>query len=756
TIVILPPNTVPMPAEPWDTSSAFVVSGVVRYACLDHPKETGRIAIKLVALLIAFFAAAFFASSLHAQTPPTCANLIGGELMPIPTIDRDDIKNQVRGTLVTSGEKQLIAFIKPPRVTGEIRKENLTCVPQWVRTYRKDAPATSQAADAPVTLPQPGPIIRARVGDLVEMTFLNLIDPLNFPNTDTGKCDEVQNDAGPVYPQTDTFPNCFHGSVFTNVHYHGTHTSPNSTGDNVFLEVVPSPRARNAARTPAVTAESVKADFAKFFGDCESHLNLDDSPQQWPKIWTDLPENYRTTQDKLLLENQKVLYDANQSAKANGAFPQNYVGAFPYCYRLPVYTSTKFPPESFVEERTAHTEGAGSTEHDESLNPRRKLLMGQAPGTHWYHAHKHGSTTLNVSNGMTGVMIVEGVYDDEIAAAYKAAGGIKEKVIVINQIGVTPKREGGSEQQQGPYLSVNGRLQPTITMQPGEVQMWRIANTSSRSGALFFEVPAGVTWRQLAQDGVQFTDDNYKNSENKGFLLASGNRADLLVKAPARKNATLPLTVTSTTGPSRNNNQVLLNVMTGDTARDMPLMDRKDAFFPPFLTNIQDKEITGHKTLVFRTERDPNAPRFATHSIDGRQFSGEVGALVLLNQIEEWKIVNESYGNEAIAHPFHIHINPFQVVEVFDPNEKLEDGTTPRYTTGTPGEKQCRIDVNDPSTWKPCANVPAPRDNWWDVFPIPAGNTFNNVKVPGYFKLRSRFVDYSGYYVIHCHILAHE
>jgi FtsP/CotA-like multicopper oxidase with cupredoxin domain len=28
--------------------------------------------------------------------------------------------------------------------------------------------------------------------------------------------------------------------------------------------------------------------------------------------------------------------------------------------------------------------------------------------------------------------------------------------------------------------------------------------------------------------------------------------------------------------------------------------------------------------------------------------------------------------------------------------------------------------------------------------------------VPGYFKMRSRFVDYTGQYVIHCHILAHE
>jgi hypothetical protein len=32
----------------------------------------------------------------------------------------------------------------------------------------------------------------------------------------------------------------------------------------------------------------------------------------------------------------------------------------------------------------------------------------------------------------------------------------------------------------------------------------------------------------------------------------------------------------------------------------------------------------------------------------------------------------------------------------------------------------------------------------------------NQIVVPGYFKMRSRFVDFSGYYVIHCHILAHE
>ena len=41
--------------------------------------------------------------------------------------------------------------------------------------------------------------------------------------------------------------------------------------------------------------------------------------------------------------------------------------------------------------------------------------------------------------------------------------------------------------------------------------------------------------------------------------------------------------------------------------------------------------------------------------------------------------------------------------------------------------------------------------------PDPADPTkTTTINIPGYFKMRSRFVDYAGFYVIHCHILAHE
>jgi FtsP/CotA-like multicopper oxidase with cupredoxin domain len=155
---------------------------------------------------------------------------------------------------------------------------------------------------------------------------------------------------------------------------------------------------------------------------------------------------------------------------------------------------------------------------------------------------------------------------------------------------------------------------------------------------------------------------------------------------------------------------------------------------------------------------------------------------VLLNQVEEWKIVNETYGGRIVSHPFHIHINPFQIVEVFSPNDTLPDPkhpnkTIPKYIFDQKAQtssSQCYLDPNNPKTWKPCTkqSVTVTPKNliWWDVFPIPSGIkatdaagkpildpiTNQQVQVPGYFKMRSRFVDYAGFYVIHCHILAHE
>ncbi len=86
--------------------------------------------------------------------------------------------------------------------------------------------------------------------------------------------------------------------------------------------------------------------------------------------------------------------------------------------------------------------------------------------------------------------------------------------------------------------------------------------------------------------------------------------------------------------------------------------------------------------------------------------------------------------------------------------------------SGTPKPGQRLLNGSDRSTWHPCAGAPSPYKGatniWWDVFPIPDATTVPTgapgagTVVPGYFKMRTRFVDYNGSYVLHCHILAHE
>jgi FtsP/CotA-like multicopper oxidase with cupredoxin domain len=318
---------------------------------------------------------------------------------------------------------------------------------------------------------------------------------------------------------------------------------------------------------------------------------------------------------------------------------------------------------------------------------------------------------------------------------------------------------------------VNGRFQPVIDMAPGEVQLWRIANTSGRSGAYFGNFAPGIQWMQIAQDGVQFADSNYQGSKNQPFLVAAGNRADLLVKAPATPG-TYPVMVKHDVDPSDLPSAfpvVLMQIrvradippVTGNRTKFIPVAPAQ----PKFLANITDAEVANQadrpRVITFASTPPSQG---AAHTINGHKFEdGDTPIGVTLNAVEEWKIVNASYG-PAISHPFHIHINPFQIVEVFDPNATVRNSNgrvVPKYVFSDPPPDpttQCFLNLQDESTWKDCHNpIDATQPLvWWDVFPIPSGKVQAGTKIPGYFRMRSRFVDFAGEYVLHCHILAHE
>jgi hypothetical protein len=134
------------------------------------------------------------------------------------------------------------------------------------------------------------------VGDTIQITLLNHVDTKNFPNTldvaEHGQaCDQNttfgQGNTYPGSPSWENPPNCFHGSSSTNLHFHGTHTSPSGISDNILLNIRPSSRGKDGL--PVVNEKSVAAIFDKIFAACmHGHQ---------PLLWTDWPIEWQNWQE---------------------------------------------------------------------------------------------------------------------------------------------------------------------------------------------------------------------------------------------------------------------------------------------------------------------------------------------------------------------------------------------------------------------------------------------------------------------------
>ena len=126
--------------------------------------------------------------------------------------------------------------------------------------------------------------------------------------------------------------------------------------------------------------------------------------------------------------------------------------------------------------------------------------------------------------------------------------------------------------------------------------------------------------------------------------------------------------------------------------------------------------------------------------IDGKQFAeGTINRAMLMADAEEWTLYNRSVS--SIMHPFHIHINPFQITEIFDPNRPA-------------GQQLIKPEKN--WIWQDTIAVPASTQKMDGDNPVvdPDGNPV--LDQIGYVKIRSRFEDFAGKFVLHCHILGHE
>src|SRR5437660_3664248 len=135
----------------------------------------------------------------------------------------------------------------------------------------------------------PGPTLRCEVGDSVQITLLNQVDVAAFQGSlysgekgTASGCDEVtkfdpKNPADTnFYPANDKFPNCFHASSAANIHFHGTHVSPSTTGDNVLVNIQPD------ANQTVDDVKRIQGWFQKYvFDKGEAVKDWNGLPQEW-------------------------------------------------------------------------------------------------------------------------------------------------------------------------------------------------------------------------------------------------------------------------------------------------------------------------------------------------------------------------------------------------------------------------------------------------------------------------------------------
>jgi FtsP/CotA-like multicopper oxidase with cupredoxin domain len=362
-------------------------------------------------------------------------------------------------------------------------------------------------------------------------------------------------------------------------------------------------------------------------------------------------------------------------------------------------------------------------------------------GIFWYHPHHHGAVTQQVRGGMAGLIIVRGDLDrvPEVRAA-------KEKVLVLQSIELgddyglldpipNPTKQQAFFPRTNVLYTVNGRLAPKITMYPGEVQRWRLLNAAE--GKYMSLRLQEHELHVLAWDGLTMAAPESAEL----VMMSAGNRVEFLVKAgkpgtyelilhpgssqkpnipamPAsapssETRATLLCNVVAvklTTGlqdqpPELQPRSIATLEVRGSGPR-MQLPSSLPAFDPPSLP------IARRRRFEFTVSRDP-MNEFLSFGIDGKQFDPKEDPYrVKLGTAEEWTLVNACDSKLMDhAHVYHIHVNPFKV-------------------TAINGRR-----------------LPTPL--WRDTFVLTkrSGDSLT---------FEANFVDFTGRFVEHCHVISHE
>ena len=408
-------------------------------------------------------------------------------------------------------------------------------------------------------------------------------------------------------------------------------------------------------------------------------------------------------------------------------------------------------------------------------------------GPFYYHPQYHGSSALQVASLMSGAIMVRGAVDDlpEMAQATELIFLFQAPYFAVNMLfndslGVSDgrlekfrqltqeptghgvKKHGhANEYSDAQPILINGVRQPTIVMQSGEVQRWRLINTQVFN-TLNLSLDGHVL-KQYTMDGwgsASYVDHgDARKTSGLGLQLAPGNRASVVMQAGKPGTyylRALPIKLSEGERPIVLPEDVLAKIVVLESKN---IMSVQDTPLPVsrFLDAITDEELASHggkkRNIIFKmtgndslsnAQESPSSVRKFTEVLSSlaskaeksyqqsklqirQQIASTFGSppvyppppslvppfdiqapntlneIAILDAVEEWTVFNMNH----LAHVFHIHVNPMYIIKV----------------NGKPIEPY-----------------------WCDTVALPTGGTSQN---PSSVTFRMRFKDFVGPYILH-------
>lgn len=320
-------------------------------------------------------------------------------------------------------------------------------------------------------------------------------------------------------------------------------------------------------------------------------------------------------------------------------------------------------------------------------------------GLFYYHPHHHGTVADQVFGGLGGALLVRGELDriPEVQAA-------QEEVLVLKDLPAANEGSGSGVMlgREGSILSVNGQVNPELQVAAGGLLRLRLLNASN---ARFWRLALeDHTMHLIATDGGALEQP----VPLQELLLVPGERADVLVQVAPEggrfRLSNLPYRRLGRPGmgmrrPVTDQHQadIVATVSTNGAVTPQPLPQR--------LLRVEELS-SPVRTRRFVMNHGMVPSMGMAFLINGERYShARIDTRVRLGETEDWELVNTG----VMDHPFHLHVNPTQVIS--------RNGR------------------------------PEPYRAWRDVVLVRSGETV---------RVRTRFDDFAGKSVYHCHIFDHE